>query len=349
MAGFASTILSDPEEDGQHRVGVLVHAPALLRDLEANPNAVLAQAGVAPEALDDPDNHIPFPLHGRLFTECIAATGREEFGVLLGLRSSTQNLGTIGALMRTAPTLREAILDLCSNQRRYLRGAVTFLLVRDGMAFWAYSVYRPRMPSRENLCDGAIAAGCRFLQELVGIVPEEVLLSRPQPGDPAAFRRAYGVPVRFNAEFHAAMFPAKCLDLRVPTADPDRRHALRIAVANYWAVSQPSIAEQVTRILYARLAASEVSQELVARDLAMHPRTLNRLLQAEGTSFRTLRNEARVGVACQLLASTRLPVTEVGLALGYAETSAFTHAFRRVTRMTPSGWREEIWTRQEAA
>ncbi len=54
-------------------------------------------------------------------------------------------------------------------------------------------------------------------------------------------------------------------------------------------------------------------------------------------------------MACQLLASTKLAVTEVGLALGYAETSAFTHAFRRVARLTPSEWREEMRSRQEAA
>jgi AraC-like DNA-binding protein len=188
-----------------------------------------------------------------------------------------------------------------------------------------------------------------LLQELIGRAPEEVLLSRPRPGEPAAFRKVYGVPVRFNAEFHAVTFPAKWLDLPVPTADADRRRELQGIVANYWATTQPSIAEQVTRILYARLAASEASQELVAADLNIHPRTLNRLLQAEGTSFRTLRSEARVGVACQLLASTKLPVTEVGLALGYAETSAFTHAFRRVARMTPSEWREETWRDKEAA
>ncbi len=82
------------------------------------------------------------------------------------------------------------------------------------------------------------------------------------------------MPVRFDAEFHAAAFPAKWLDLPVPTADAARRRELQSGVANFRTTMQPTIAEQVTRILYAQLAASEASQELVARDLAMHPRTL---------------------------------------------------------------------------
>ncbi len=168
MHGFASESLSDAWEEGLHRVGVLVHAPAFLRDLGADPDRVLAQAGVAAEVLQDPENHIPFPLLGRLFAACVAATGREEFGALIGLRSSTQNLGTIGALMRTAPTLREAIMDLCINQRRFLRGAVTFLLVRDDMAFWAYAVYRSRMPCRGAALRRSHWSGLPFLARTHG-------------------------------------------------------------------------------------------------------------------------------------------------------------------------------------
>ena len=74
--------------------------------------------------------------------------------------------------------------------------------------------------------------------------------------------------------------------------------------------------------------------------LSMHPRTLNRRLQAEGTSFRKLANEARFLIARQLLAGTRMEVTDIGLALGYAELSGFTHAFQRWSGTAPSEWRE---------
>ena len=71
----------------------------------------------------------------------------------------------------------------------------------------------------------------------------------------------------------------------------------------------------------------------------MHPRALNRRLQAEGTTFRRLLNEARFEVARQLLAGTRIGVTDIGAALGYAETSAFSHACRRMAGRSPHEWR----------
>ena len=61
--------------------------------------------------------------------------------------------------------------------------------------------------------------------------------------------------------------------------------------------------------------------------------------EAEGTSFRRLLNEVRFEVAGQLLPGTRMGVTEIAGSLGYADTSAFTHAFSRMAGAPPHTWR----------
>jgi AraC-like DNA-binding protein len=71
----------------------------------------------------------------------------------------------------------------------------------------------------------------------------------------------------------------------------------------------------------------------------MHPRALNRRLKAEGTTFRKLLNEVRFEVAGQLLLGTRMGVTEIAGALGYADTGAFSHAFSRMAGTPPHTWR----------
>ena len=71
----------------------------------------------------------------------------------------------------------------------------------------------------------------------------------------------------------------------------------------------------------------------------MHPRTLNRRLRAERTTFRKLLNKARFDTARQLLAGTRMDVSGISGALGYAETSGFTHAFHHMAGTSPAEWR----------
>ena len=73
----------------------------------------------------------------------------------------------------------------------------------------------------------------------------------------------------------------------------------------------------------------------VARELAVAERTLHRQLAAEHTSFRALVDEVRETLAVELLGNN-LTVEEVARRLGYSETAAFTHAFKRWRGHPPS-------------
>ena len=328
--------------EGQHRVGALTELPQVLRDLGHDATGVVTSAGIDPTLLRNPENSISFIALGELLQTCIDTTGCSHIGLLVGQRSATGSLGMIGRLMRNAPTLGEAMLDLCKNQQRYIRGAVAYLMVCDETAYLGYTVYVPGVQAVEQINDGALAVGVNMIRELAGVSPEAVLMSRPVPVNVAAYRQCFGVTPQFHAEQHAVAFPASFLARAVPGADPGLRHILEKSVAEYWAVLKPGIADQVVRILRARMFSVDLSLESVAKDLLLEPRTLNRRLQAEGVSFRDLRNRARFDVAQTILAGTGMAVTDLALALGYADTSAFTHAFRRWAGTAPRQWREQL-------
>ncbi len=325
--------------EGRQRIGALVELPAVLREMGVDPATLIAGVGIDPDLLRNPENSLSFVELGRLLEGCVAATGCEHFGLLVGQRSGTASLGLVGRLMQNAPTLKDAIMDLCTNQRRYVRGAVTYLVIQSDIAFWGYAVHHPGMPAIEHLGEGAMAVGFNMMRELVGAVPDEILTSRRAVSDTAPYRRFFGLTPRFDAEQHAMAFPAHLLSRPVRGADRELRRILEEKVAAYWAVEQPTMTHTVTRMLRARVIFPDTSLEAVASELSMQPRTLNRRLQAEGKSFRELTNEARFEVARQLLAGTRMDITDIALALGYADTSGFTHAFQRWSGMAPSEWR----------
>ena len=56
-------------------------------------------------------------------------------------------------------------------------------------------------------------------------------------------------------------------------------------------------------------------------------------------TFRKFLNEVRFEVAGQLILGTRLGATEIAAALGYADISAFSHAFSRMAGAPPHTWR----------
>jgi AraC-like DNA-binding protein len=335
----AALIAGPSGADGGHRVGVLAELPALLLELGVVPGAVLAAAGVAPKLLRDPERRIPFAQAGRLLEEAVAATARPQLGLLLGLRGGPHSLGLVGRLMATAPGVQDAILDLCMNQVRFIRGAVTYLVVQEGIGLWGYSVQPPAPAGLAVMLDVAIGVGVATLRALAGGVAEAAHFAHAAPADSGAFRQALGIPCVFNADQTCLVLAPAVLAAPTCNPDPVLRRLLQRDVAAYWAREQPSTAERTRRILAAQLLAGAPTRERVAAELGIAPRTLNRRLEAEGTQFRAVRDEARHALACQLLGATRMSVTEIGTVLGYASPPNFVRAFRRATGQPPSLWR----------
>lgn len=324
---------------GTHRVGVLAELPAVLLELGVDPGAVLEAAGVAPAVLRNPENRMPFQDVGRLLDAAVEATGCPHLGLLIGLRGGLHSLGVVGRLMATAPTVRDAILDLCVNQVRFIEGAVTYFTAPGGVGLWGYAVQAPPLRGVATIMDGAMGIGASLLHQLSGLRADQIRFGRAAPGDGKAFRAAMGIPCVFDAEQTCLVLAPEVLAAPVRTADPVLRRILQRQVSEYWARAQPPVAEQAKRALAAYVTAGESTLEVVANSLGLGPRTLNRRLQAEGTSFRAVLDQTRHEVACQLLQTTRMPVTEIGTALGYATPPGFVRAFRRSAGQPPSEWR----------
>ncbi|MCX5516718.1 AraC family transcriptional regulator [Kaistia algarum] len=312
-----------------------------MRDLGVDPAEVAAEAGIDLALLADQESQIPFRAACLLARIAAERTGCDHIGLLVAARegSDTRSIGAVGALMRNAPTLGRALLDICENHHRYVRGGVPYLVARDDSAWLGYSIYENTGASVDHFQVGALAVGLSMAKELCGARPDEVLLSRKAPADPQPYRQFFRAPVTFDADQSALVFSRATLALPVVRADPAKRRALETQVRDYWAVDLPNISDQVVRLLRPRVLFMDDRLASVANALAMHPRVLERALQAEGTSFRALLKQTQIDVAKRLMTGTRLSITAIGAALGYADTSAFSNAFRRMTGQSPRAWR----------
>ena len=73
----------------------------------------------------------------------------------------------------------------------------------------------------------------------------------------------------------------------------------------------------------------------IARRIGLSHRTLARKLSAEGLTFSEIAEEMKRDLARHYLRDGDLPISQIAWLLGYREVSAFTHAFKRWTGMTP--------------
>lgn len=90
------------------------------------------------------------------------------------------------------------------------------------------------------------------------------------------------------------------------------------------------------------LAAMEIPSDdinKVSCALGLSTRTLTRKLQAEGTSFRVVRDDLRRDLAVQLLTQSRISIDGVAALVGFENTASFCRAFRAWMQVTPGAYR----------
>lgn len=315
--------------------------PAVLESLGASPAKVFAEAGVDLALFDDPENLIALTTLGRLVKHCIATTGCEHFGLLVGQRGGLQSLGLVGLMVRFSPDVTTALRRLGRYLHLYHGGQITALLEDEGGAILGYDLYEPHVEAVEQIGDGAVAIMFNVMRTLCGPdwIPREVDLARHRPADIEPFRRFFRAPLRFDAERNALAMSAHWLTRRLPEADAGLQRLLQSQIDALEARHGDDFPELVRGVLRTALLTGHGSAEQVAALFSIHSRTLTRRLDSHGTSFKALVDEGRFAIARQMLQNTSLDVNEIAAALDYADASAFTRAFRRWSGTTPAAWR----------
>ena len=150
------------------------------------------------------------------------------------------------------------------------------------------------------------------------------------------------IPVELGAAHHAIRFPYDSLTTPLSTADPITQAACtRECERLVHSQGEPSPLVAVIRSQISRNPAAVPTFAELAQELHMSQRTLRRQLDAEGTSYRAIRNEIAATLATELLTVVGSSVTDVARRLGYSDATAFSHAFRRWTGRAPSEYRPE--------
>jgi AraC-like DNA-binding protein len=299
---------------GVVRVGPLMGVPAVLCELGQEPGPIFDSAGLQPAQFADADHEISYVAASRLLARCVAATGCQHFGLLVGKRADPSSLGVAGFMLRSAPDVGTALRGLVQHLDLHDQGGVPTLLIKGSLTLLGYAIHQSGTEATDQIYDLSVAIGCNIMRGLCGESwkPTEILLSRRPP-----------------------------LDLQITTADPLLHRHLEKQASELQALRHASITGDLRGLLRKSLLAHKCTASDVARQLCIHERTLNRKLQQQGTSFRRALDDTRCEMARQLLADSAMPLAKIANTLNYADASAFSRAFKRWMGVTPAQWRTQ--------
>lgn len=267
----------------------------------------------------------------------------EHFGLLIARSQPPARFAMIGQLIRFAPTLGDAISD-----------AIRFSLLNSEYAAWSFDLddgvatltrhtrvhYDAPLTQMQTLANAlvhkAMSALCRRRIEL-----RQVAFAHARPRDPAPVQAFFHAPVHYDMPFTGLVLPESELARPIPTADPDVRRLLTTHLEGF-AVSEArdlGIVDRLRLQIRRTVGSRNCNLEGICQLWGTHPRGLQRALRERGTSFRDLLLEVRRELAEEYLLNSSIPVTELADILGYANASAFSRSFKKLTGLSPDHWR----------
>ncbi|MGD8803865.1 MAG: helix-turn-helix transcriptional regulator [Gammaproteobacteria bacterium] len=85
-----------------------------------------------------------------------------------------------------------------------------------------------------------------------------------------------------------------------------------------------------------------MTDNLIARELNLSERSLQRKLKERGTSFRALLDNVRKMAAIQYIKNPVNSMSDIAFLLGFSEQSAFSRAFKKWTGTSPIKYRNSL-------
>ena len=314
--------------------------PAVLRSLGADPAEMLADVGFDPELFDDPDNRISFAARSRLLARCVARTGCQHLGLLVGQQGGLHSLGLVGLLVKYSPDVGTALRSLV-RYRIFTSAARRRAWGGGDSARLGYEIYQPRVEATDQIGDGAVAIIFNIMRTLCGPEwkPAEVRFAHRKPENVRPFRRFFRAPLIFDAEQNAVVFAADWLNRSLPGADPELRRLLQKQIDALEARHGDDFPGQVRSVLRTALVDGSRQGRPGRRallDAQSHAESPPECLRH---GFQELVDEGRFEIARQMLEDSTMEVSQIAAMLDYADASAFTRAFRRWSGTTPARWR----------
>ncbi|MEQ6901511.1 AraC family transcriptional regulator [Nocardioides sp. YIM 152588] len=317
----------------------------LVRELGADPDAILRRAGIRPADAGNQDVFLTYRSLSAAMEAAATGTGRPDFGRLLGTRQGLGALGPVGVATRTAATMGEAIGIARTYMAAYSPAVAVALEPTDDpdRTFFEFRIVAGGIGPARQTVELSLAIALEVFRYLGGSGFRALRVHLPHDPltAPGTYEEYFGCPAAFARR--RAGFTLRTGDLsRSVSGDAGAHQVILRYLEGLVASDEPGLAPPVRRVVGQLLPTGAVSAGLVARQFALHPKTFQRRLAEEGTTFAAIVEELRREQAEHYLRDTDLTMAQVARELGYAEQSVLTRSINRWYGVAPSELRRRL-------
>jgi AraC-like DNA-binding protein len=306
--------------------------------------ALLAEFGLTEAEIADPDHWVSTALDIRLLNEAARRARDPDFGLHVAESNSLGSVGLFDYVIAAKPTVGAALET--SVRLSGLMSNFAWLTLRvDGDLVYFGRRYQASLRDSSRHASEWFLAGTLFRFRhctYADWAPARIQFTHDEPASTVEHQRIFRTQLRFGAPRDEMVFGRDFLETPLTTADPSAARALE-QIARQLALPQRSdrFLDGVRAAIAEQLRGEGPDAFALAKLMRTSPRTLQRKLRQEGTSYHSLLDETRRDLALQHLANPAIAIVEVAFMVGYSSLSTFYAAFQRWTGMSPAKFRRE--------
>ncbi len=309
-----------------------------------DPAPLYIKAGIRPELLNDANARISTERVDHLWELTAAIITDPCFTIKMVEFWHPSYIGALGYSWLASSTLRQAL----NRMVRYIHvvSERINLEINDTPAGLKVSVdpegSKFILPQHHDLVLVVIMRMCRFNygEELKAT---EVKLARQELVCADKLRSYFGPEIQFDAEHTSITIARADADLELASANKQIALMHDEMLMRYLVeIKKGDIVKQVQSIILNNLPDGQVSDKLVARELNLSERSMQRRLKEHKTTFRYLLDGVREMVAKQYIENPKNRMSDIAFLIGFSEQSAFSRAFKKWTGKSPVDYRNSL-------
>ena len=321
-----------------------------LSDREIDTDTIMANNGINRQVLQDPNALITAQQYRKLLCEAQQCYQGSDLGLELGLHRSMATLDQFVYLLMSCSSLREATnagLKVQNYSGRF-SGNLVVTSFSEIQAEGCYQIDAKaglnelRLLAIEDILANIVTTSRWVLGQALPI--SKLRCNYPAPPHAARYQTIFQCPVEFDAPATQLFFEADILDKPLPQSSPQSAELYKkLCEQRSIARNQGDVAWLLWQIIVED-PARPPSLQAAAQQLNCSRRTLSRKLLAQGWQYQQLIDQVRAIHARRYLSDPTMSITRIGQRLGYSDSSGFHRAFKKWTGMTPSAFRQALFT-----
>ncbi|MBS0030736.1 AraC family transcriptional regulator ligand-binding domain-containing protein [Chitinophaga sp. 22321] len=311
--------------------------------------AICKAANIHPDDLNNIEMKVSLECNIAIMEALLQISGDANIGLHLGEKAAPPIIGQAGHLQQSSSDVLTAFKKTVYFTRTftalydfiYEEKEDEVLLYFEPVQLW--NDIAPE--SARHGVDIPFAAILNFIRVLSGrvVYPIRVLYRFSKVNDTSEHEKIFRRKPLFNKNCNCIVFKKSDLEVPILGYNPQLNEIIENLLHEKLRTANEGVrlTAKVKEAILGNYHYDFPQLETIALALNMTPRTLQRKLQEENTTYRELSDTIKFELASVLLKHNELSVAEIAYKLGYTEPGTFRKAFKQWSGNTPLDYRDK--------